>query len=142
MFLKIAQPFMAGNDVIQITKSRQGRQTISFVPDGTGSVCWTPYPALKRWAIFVKLPSMPMSPTCVLLGMLPRATTARFSNSKGGIAGEFSSVRRVVSRSASVGGSLRGARSEDRPLMGCVVRPAEPVASRAFQAMPAQPSAR
>jgi hypothetical protein len=24
----------------------------SFVPDGTGLVGWTSYPALKRWAIF------------------------------------------------------------------------------------------
>jgi len=31
----IAQHFSAGNNATQITKSRQGRQTISFVPDGT-----------------------------------------------------------------------------------------------------------
>jgi hypothetical protein len=33
--LKIAQPFMAGNIAIPIPKSRLGRQTVSFVPDGT-----------------------------------------------------------------------------------------------------------
>ena len=30
-------------------------------------------------------PSMPMSPTCALLGMPPRAMTAQFSNSNGGM---------------------------------------------------------
>jgi hypothetical protein len=34
----IAQPFMAGNNATQITKSRQGRQTNSFVPDGTWNI--------------------------------------------------------------------------------------------------------
>jgi hypothetical protein len=33
--LIIAQPFMAGNNAIRISKSRQGRQKFSFVPDGT-----------------------------------------------------------------------------------------------------------
>ena len=33
--LKIAQPFMAGLNVINIKSVPQGRQTISFVPDGT-----------------------------------------------------------------------------------------------------------
>jgi hypothetical protein len=32
VLLKIAQPFMAGNHAIQITKSRQGRQKIFFRP--------------------------------------------------------------------------------------------------------------
>jgi len=36
--LKIAQPFMAGNNATQISKSHQGRQTISFVPDGTTNI--------------------------------------------------------------------------------------------------------
>ena len=41
--LKIAQPFMAGKFAISFFKSRQGRQTIPFVPDGTRDVFepWT-----------------------------------------------------------------------------------------------------
>jgi hypothetical protein len=35
IFMKIAQPFMAGYDASQIKKSRQGRQNDSFVPGGT-----------------------------------------------------------------------------------------------------------
>jgi len=26
----------------------------SFVPDGTGLVCWTLYPAINGWAIFIR----------------------------------------------------------------------------------------
>jgi len=36
---------------LNFSKSRQGRQNISFVPAGTWAGCWTFYPALKRWAI-------------------------------------------------------------------------------------------
>src|SRR5437763_494139 len=37
-------------------------------------------------------PSMPRSPTCVLFGMPPRATTAQFSNSNGGYLRNSASV--------------------------------------------------
>jgi len=36
--LKIAQPFMAGLNVINIKSVPQGRQKNSFVPDGTGDI--------------------------------------------------------------------------------------------------------
>jgi hypothetical protein len=48
----IAQPFMAGKTAIPFSKSRQGRQNISSVPDGTLEVCGQRIPALKGWAIF------------------------------------------------------------------------------------------
>jgi hypothetical protein len=35
---KIAQPFMAGKKRITFSKSRQGRQNISNVPDGTMNI--------------------------------------------------------------------------------------------------------
>ena len=37
-------------------------------------------------------PSTPMSPTCTLFGMPPRAMTAQFSNSNGGMTRSFSTV--------------------------------------------------
>jgi hypothetical protein len=51
-FTKIAQPFMAGNTGNPIFKSRQGRQTISFVPDGTLGWPCASTPAMNGWAIF------------------------------------------------------------------------------------------
>ncbi len=52
---KIAQPFKAGNSATRTSKSRQGRQAFSFVPDGTGLIGWTLYPAINGWAIFKRI---------------------------------------------------------------------------------------
>src|ERR1019366_10163394 len=43
----------------------------------------------KRRRQGVIRPSTPMSPTCTLLGMPPRAMTAQFSNSNGGMTRSF-----------------------------------------------------
>ena len=57
-------------------------------------------------------PSTPMSPTCTLFGMPPRAMTAQFSNSNGGISRSFSTVhgrsRTTKPRPARQSGSLSG----------------------------------
>ena len=56
--------------------------------------------------------STPMSPTCTLLGMPPRAMTAQFSNSNGGMTRSFSTVhgrsRTTKPRPARQSGSLSG----------------------------------
>jgi hypothetical protein len=41
-----------GENPADNSKSRQGRQNISFVPDGTCLVCWMLYPAINGWDIF------------------------------------------------------------------------------------------
>jgi hypothetical protein len=51
----------------------------------------------RRWLpsrnrINAKRPSTPMSPTCTLFGMPPRAMTAQFSNSNGRMTRSFSTV--------------------------------------------------
>ena len=47
-------------------------------------------------------PSMPMSPTCALLGMPPRAMTAQFSNSNGGMSRScFFRPRQIAHHEAS-----------------------------------------
>src|SRR5665213_2533655 len=57
-------------------------------------------------------PSTPMSPTCTLFGMPPRAMRAQFSNSNGGMARNFSSLhgksRTTKPRPAFQSGSLSG----------------------------------
>ena len=54
----------------------------------------------------------PMSPTCTLFGMTPRAMTAQFSNSNGGMTRSFSTVhgrsRTTKPRPARASGSLSG----------------------------------
>jgi hypothetical protein len=51
-FLKIAHGFSRGFFCARTTKSRQGRQNGSFVPDGTVYFAGTVNPTLKGWAIF------------------------------------------------------------------------------------------
>ena len=48
----LARRFMAGNNTSRILKSRQGRQILSFVPDGTCMVRLPHYAAINGWAIF------------------------------------------------------------------------------------------
>jgi hypothetical protein len=52
--LTIAQPFKAGMQMSNVSKSRQGRQAFSFVPNGTHADCDPHNPALKRWAIVLR----------------------------------------------------------------------------------------
>src|SRR5713226_9354504 len=56
------------------------------------SRCPVALPSFSGVAVAGKiLPSMPISPTWVLLGIPPRAMTAQFSNSNGGILRSFAS---------------------------------------------------
>ena len=50
--MTIAQPFMAGSSVHQMSKSREGRQKNSFVPGGTLDDGGHRVPAMNGWAIF------------------------------------------------------------------------------------------
>ena len=75
------------------------RQPITYAKQtpGFGFVIIAPQcPVDDTWSGMAEtrynLPSIPLSPTCALLGLPPRAMTAQFSNSNGGSTRNFSSV--------------------------------------------------
>jgi len=72
--MNIAQPFMAGNNAIRFSKSRQGRQTISFRPCRDWEHSQTVNPDINGWAIVKDGEAaaiQPRSPSCTLFRMPP-----------------------------------------------------------------------
>ena len=60
-------------------------------------------------------PSMPMSPTCALFGMPPRAMTAQFSNSNGGMLAQLLLRPRQIAHDEAAADCARASSSSCRP---------------------------
>jgi hypothetical protein len=117
--MTIAQPFMAGSSVHQMSKSREGRQKNSFVPGGTLDDGGHRVPAMNGWAIFRGSGATPKTATgtVALPSQVPAGRPMAVWRGRTG-----QTAFEIVSREGREGGGVAERRNDNSPAIHGWVR--------------------